>query len=199
MKGDCVAIGITGNEEAPEGTVGKRAEARAAPLDDQVVQRASVVARDPEHHAHTERPRFEKRTERLSQRQRDRRGLENGRAGRTLRGGFETEDLHVELTGCGEAAHLQGNEVGTDWRCHVTFCRNLERGGLIVRRPHPEHGRVIMTELTKAGQKAVAEGAKAADVVERQMLSMLSAEEAKLLSELLKRCAAALDDEPSDS
>jgi DNA-binding MarR family transcriptional regulator len=75
---------------------------------------------------------------------------------------------------------------------------NLERGGLIVRNPHPEHGRVIMTELTKAGQKAVAEGANAADVVERQMLSMLSAEEVLLLCELLKRCAAALDDEPSD-
>jgi hypothetical protein len=36
-------------------------------------------------------------------------------------------------------------------------------------------------------------------VVERQMLSMLSAEEARLLCELLKRCAAALDDEPCDS
>jgi hypothetical protein len=34
---------------------------------------------------------------------------------------------------------------------------SLERGGLIVRSPHPGHGRVIMTELTKAGQKAVAE------------------------------------------
>jgi DNA-binding MarR family transcriptional regulator len=74
---------------------------------------------------------------------------------------------------------------------------NLERGGLIVRSPHPEHGRLIMIELTKAGQKVVAEGAKAADVVERQMLSMLSTEEAQLLCELLKRCAAALDDEPS--
>ena len=76
---------------------------------------------------------------------------------------------------------------------------NLERAGLISRSPHPEHGRVIMTELTKAGQKAVAEGAKAADAVERQMLSMLSTEEARLLCELLKRCAAALGDEPSDS
>lgn len=76
---------------------------------------------------------------------------------------------------------------------------NLERGGLIARSPHPEHGRVIMTELTKSGQKAVAEGAKAADVVERQMLSRLSTEEARLLCELLKRCAAALGDEPSDS
>jgi DNA-binding MarR family transcriptional regulator len=76
---------------------------------------------------------------------------------------------------------------------------NLERGGLIVRSPHPEHGRVIMTELTTAGQQAVAEGAKAADVVERRMLSTLSAEEARVLCELLKRCAAALDGEPSDS
>lgn len=71
---------------------------------------------------------------------------------------------------------------------------NLERGGLIVRNPHPEHGRVIMTELTAAGQKAVADGAKAADAVERQMLSRLSAEEVRQLCELLKRCAAALDD-----
>ncbi|MCU6499486.1 MarR family transcriptional regulator [Rugamonas sp. A1-17] len=71
---------------------------------------------------------------------------------------------------------------------------NLERGGLIVRSPHPEHGRVIMTELTKAGQKAVADGAKAADAVERQMLSRLSADEARQLCDLLKRCAAALDD-----
>jgi len=71
---------------------------------------------------------------------------------------------------------------------------NLERGGLISRKPHPEHGRVIMTELTAAGQKAVADGAKAADAVERRMLSRLSAEESRILLELLKRCAAALDD-----
>lgn len=76
---------------------------------------------------------------------------------------------------------------------------NLDRAGLIARSPHPEHGRVIMTELTTAGQKAVADGAQAADVVERQMLSRLSAEEARLLCELLKRCAAALDSEPSES
>jgi DNA-binding MarR family transcriptional regulator len=53
-----------------------------------------------------------------------------------------------------------------------------------------------MTELTEAGQKAVAAGTRAADVVERQMLSALSAKEAKLLRDMLKRCAAALEDEP---
>lgn len=71
---------------------------------------------------------------------------------------------------------------------------NLERDGLITRSPHPEHGRVIMTELTAAGVQAVAGGAKAADAVEKRMLSRLSAEEAKMLCELLKRCAAALDE-----
>lgn len=71
---------------------------------------------------------------------------------------------------------------------------NLERAGLIARNPHPEHGRVIMTELTAAGQQAVADGATAADAVERQMLSRLSSDEAQVLCDLLKRCAAALDE-----
>jgi DNA-binding MarR family transcriptional regulator len=72
---------------------------------------------------------------------------------------------------------------------------NLERAGLIARSPHPEHGRVIMTELTPAGRLAVANGAKAADAVEQRMLSQLSAQEAAVLCDLLKRCAAALDDD----
>ena len=70
---------------------------------------------------------------------------------------------------------------------------NLERAGLIVRSPHLVHGRIIMTELTKAGRKAVQAGTIAAEAVERQMLSGLSAQEAKLLGSLLRRCAAALE------
>jgi DNA-binding MarR family transcriptional regulator len=73
---------------------------------------------------------------------------------------------------------------------------NLERVGLIERKPHPEHGRVITTELTAAGRKAASQGAKAADVVERQMLSLLSTEETWLLRDLLKRCVAALEPRP---
>lgn len=70
---------------------------------------------------------------------------------------------------------------------------NLERAGLIVRSPHLIHGRIIMTELTKAGRKAVQAGAIAAEEVERQLLSGLSAQEAKLLGSLLRRCAEALE------
>ena len=70
---------------------------------------------------------------------------------------------------------------------------NLEKSGLIRRSPHPEHGRVIMTELTKAGQKVVAAGTTAANTVEQQMLSKLSKKEVAQLNDLLKRCAEALE------
>ena len=70
---------------------------------------------------------------------------------------------------------------------------NLERAGLIVRTPHLVHGRIIMTELTEAGRKAVDAGTIAADAVERQMLSGVSPEEALVLDNLLRRCAAALE------
>src|ERR1700722_17930529 len=65
---------------------------------------------------------------------------------------------------------------------------NLERAGLIVRSPHLVHGRIVMTELTEAGRKAVQAGAIAAEEVERQLLSGLSPQEAKLLGSLLRRC-----------
>ena len=70
---------------------------------------------------------------------------------------------------------------------------NLERAGLIVRSPHRVHGRIIVTELTAAGRKAVQAGTIAADTVERQMLSGVSPEEALVLDNLLRRCAAALE------
>ena len=69
----------------------------------------------------------------------------------------------------------------------------LERDGFIVRTPHPEHGRIIMTELTKKGRAAAQAGMIAAEAVERQMLSSLTKAEAELLRDLLQRCADALE------
>lgn len=69
----------------------------------------------------------------------------------------------------------------------------LERDGFIVRTPHPEHGRIIMTELTKKGRTAAQAGMIAAEAVERQMLSNLTDDEAELLRDLLQRCADALE------
>jgi len=70
---------------------------------------------------------------------------------------------------------------------------NLVRAGLIVRSPHAEHGRIIVTELTEVGRKTVQVGTIAAETVERQMLSDLTLEETELLCSLLRRCAKALE------
>lgn len=69
----------------------------------------------------------------------------------------------------------------------------LERDGFIRRTPHPEHGRIIMTELTEKGKAAAEAGAMASETVERLMLSRLTHEEATRLGELLQRCAEALE------
>jgi len=69
----------------------------------------------------------------------------------------------------------------------------LERDGLILRTPHPEHGRIIMTDLTEKGRKTAQAGMIAAESVERQMLAGLTKDEAKMLGELLQRCAQALE------
>jgi DNA-binding MarR family transcriptional regulator len=69
----------------------------------------------------------------------------------------------------------------------------LERDGLIVRTPHPEHGRTIMTDLTEKGRKTAKAGMIAAETVERQMLAGLTEKETKLLRDLLQRCADALE------
>jgi DNA-binding MarR family transcriptional regulator len=69
----------------------------------------------------------------------------------------------------------------------------LERDGFIERTPHPEHGRIIMTELTKKGRAAAQAGIIAAEAVERQMLAGLTKAEAELLRDLLQRCADALE------
>jgi len=71
----------------------------------------------------------------------------------------------------------------------------LERDGFIVRTPHPEHGRIIMTELTEKGKAAAQAGMIAAETVERQMLAGLTGDEVKLLGDLLRRCADALEGE----
>lgn len=69
----------------------------------------------------------------------------------------------------------------------------LERDGFIVRTPHPEHGRIIMTELSEKGRTAAQAGMLAAETAERTMLADLTEDEAKLLGELLQRCAQALE------
>jgi DNA-binding MarR family transcriptional regulator len=68
----------------------------------------------------------------------------------------------------------------------------LVEHGYVRRRAEPDHGRVIRTELTKAGLRALDRCDRAVDAVERELLRDLDAREVAGLRDLLSRCGRAL-------
>jgi len=65
--------------------------------------------------------------------------------------------------------------------------------GYVRRRAEPGHGRVIRTELTKAGRRALERCDRAVDDVEQEMLGDLDADEVASLRSVLIRCGRALE------
>ena len=63
------------------------------------------------------------------------------------------------------------------------------------RRAEPGHGRVLRTELTATGRRALERCDRAVDAVERELLSDLDADEAADLRDALLRCSRALERE----
>jgi DNA-binding MarR family transcriptional regulator len=70
---------------------------------------------------------------------------------------------------------------------------NLENAGLVVRRPHPEHGRILRSFLTEAGQELVSRAHVVVEDIERRMLAGLGWEDRRRLLEALRSCADALE------
>ena len=68
--------------------------------------------------------------------------------------------------------------------------------GYVRRRAEPGHGRVIRTELTSAGRRALARCDRAVDDVEQEMMGDLDADEAMGLRDVLIRCGRALEGAP---
>ncbi len=68
----------------------------------------------------------------------------------------------------------------------------LEAAGLVQRRAHPEHGRVLQAYLTEEGEKLRQACAKRVDAIEDQMVAGLSEEVRLAFLELLRGCSAAL-------
>ena len=64
--------------------------------------------------------------------------------------------------------------------------------GYVRRRADPDHGRVIRTELTRAGLRALERCDRAVDEVEREMLADLAADEIAVVRAALIRCCHAL-------
>ena len=67
--------------------------------------------------------------------------------------------------------------------------------GYVRRRAEPGHGRVIRTELTKAGRRALERCDRAVDIVEEEMLDDLDVDEVASLRGVLSRCGRALERE----
>ena len=66
---------------------------------------------------------------------------------------------------------------------------NLERIGLLRRKPHPTHGRIRQSELTEKGDVMLAKAHKLLIGVEEAMTSGFKKEEVEALGSLLHRCA----------
>jgi DNA-binding MarR family transcriptional regulator len=70
----------------------------------------------------------------------------------------------------------------------------LEQRGLVRRRAHPEHGRILQTRLTAKGRKVLAACDAKVRAVEARMISDLSAEQRLALREGLLRGVQSLQD-----
>ncbi len=77
--------------------------------------------------------------------------------------------------------------------------QGLESRQLLVRRMHPEHRRVLQTELTAGGREVLEGAADAVDAVEEQMLHNLSDLARSRLAGALSSCVDALSEVPPSS
>lgn len=66
---------------------------------------------------------------------------------------------------------------------------NLHRDGLLSREADPSHGRILRSELTKAGLKILAQAHRVIGDLEEIMIEAVGEAEAERLAELLSRCA----------
>lgn len=92
---------------------------------------------------------------------------------------------------------LSGAELAR--RCFVTpqtmngIVANLENAGLLERRPHPEHGRVLRAYLTGEGEAMVSRAHAPIEAIEERMLAGTGEDERGRLLRALRDCADALE------
>jgi DNA-binding MarR family transcriptional regulator len=74
-----------------------------------------------------------------------------------------------------------------------TIISNLEAAGLLVRRPHPEHGRVLQAYVTPQGETLLQEGHRRVRAIEQQMMTSLQQDELREFMKALQACTEALE------
>jgi DNA-binding MarR family transcriptional regulator len=70
--------------------------------------------------------------------------------------------------------------------------QKLEDANLVMRRPNPNHGRILTAHLTPAGQDVLTRCVEHANAVEECMLQPLNAQERRRLLDYLNRVGDAL-------
>lgn len=120
-----------------------------------------------------------------------------GRMDEALRGMGLTTPQYAALSALEEEPGLSGAELAR--RSFVTpqtmngVLANLEGLGLIERRSHPVHGRVLQAYLTSSGEESVSKAHGVVGEVEKRMLANLDREEQTLLTGMLRRCVDSLE------
>ncbi len=110
---------------------------------------------------------------------------------RALRDVVMTTAQYSALSALEAAPGLWGAELAR--RSFVTpqtmnaILAKLESAGLVVRRPHPTHGRVLQACLTKLGEESVARAHGLVEAVEGRMLDRLCQDGRHRLLEALRR------------
>ncbi len=89
-------------------------------------------------------------------------------------------------------AHLARLSLVTPQSMSEVLALLVDRG-YVRRRAEPGNGRVMRTELTSAGNRALELGDRAVDEVEREMLGDLGVEETAGLRAALLHCGQALE------
>jgi DNA-binding MarR family transcriptional regulator len=89
------------------------------------------------------------------------------------------------------SAELARRETVTAQTMNQLVARLVDRG-LVARRRHQTHGRILTLHLTPAGRQMLHRGEQLATRVEHDMLRDFSAQERRRLLDDLNRCARAL-------
>jgi DNA-binding MarR family transcriptional regulator len=77
-------------------------------------------------------------------------------------------------------------ELGMTAQTVNVLVKGLETAGLLRRTRHPNHGRILLAELTTAGRRALKRGYAAGKAVQDRVLSGLTASDRALLLHHLK-------------
>lgn len=76
----------------------------------------------------------------------------------------------------------------------IRIVTGLAERGLITRKEHPTHGRILPAALTPEGLRKVQACHAMVLDVERRMLAPFSGSERRTLAQLLQKCAEALSE-----